>query len=92
MPRYFFHLYDDVIALDEEGVALPNAAAARLNALIGARDVIAEQVKRGYLVLSHWIDVVDEQGELVMTVACSGMPSTSRRERAAQGMRCRERS
>ncbi len=68
MPRYFFHLYDDVIALDEEGVALPNAAAARLNALIGARDVIAEQVKRGYFVLSHWIDVVDQQGEPVLTL------------------------
>jgi hypothetical protein len=38
------------------------------NALIGARDVIAEQVKRGYFVLSHWIDVVDEQGEPVVTV------------------------
>ena len=44
MPSYFFHLYDDVIAHDEEGVELPNVAAARLKALIGARDVIAEQV------------------------------------------------
>jgi hypothetical protein len=34
----------------------------------GARDVISEQVKRGYFVLSHWIDVVDEQGEPVITV------------------------
>ena len=68
MPRYFFHVYDDVIAHDEEGVELPNVAAARLNALIGARDIIAEQVKRGYFVLSHWIDIVDMQGEPVMTV------------------------
>ncbi len=68
MPRYFFHVYDDIIAHDEEGVELPNVAAARLNALKGARDVIAEQVKRGYLVRSHWIDVVDEHGEPVMTV------------------------
>ncbi len=68
MPRYFFHIYDDLIAHDEEGVELPNVSAARLNALIGARSLIAEQVKRGYLVLSHWIDVVDEHGEPVMTV------------------------
>jgi hypothetical protein len=68
VPRYFFHLYDDIIAHDEEGVELPNVAAARLKALIGARDVIAEQVKRGYFVLSHWIDVVDQQGEPVLTV------------------------
>ncbi len=68
MPRYFFHVYDDLIAHDEEGVELPNVAAARLKALIGARDIIAAQVKRGYFVLSHWIDVVDEQGEPVITV------------------------
>lgn len=69
MPRYFFHVYDDVIAQDEEGAELPNLAAARLNALAGARDLISEQVRRGYFVLSHWIDVVDEQGEKVLTVA-----------------------
>jgi hypothetical protein len=68
VPRYFFHVYDDIIAHDEEGIELPNVAAARLNALIGARDLIAAQVKRGYFVLSHWIDVVDEHGEPVMTV------------------------
>ena len=68
MPRYFFHVFDDVIAQDEEGMELPSIEAARLNALIGARDLIAEQVKRGYFVLSHWIDVVDEQGTPVLTV------------------------
>ncbi len=68
MPRYFFHVYDDIIAHDEEGVELPNVAAARLKALIGARDIIAEQVKHGYFALSHWIDVVDEHGEPVMTL------------------------
>ena len=68
MPRYFFHVYDDIIAEDEEGVELPNVAAARLNALVSARDLIAEQVKRGYFVLSHWIDVVDEHGDKVLTI------------------------
>jgi hypothetical protein len=68
VPRYFFHVFDDVIAEDEEGIELPNLAAARLKALIGARDLIAEQVRRGYFVLSHWIDVVDEQGEKVLTI------------------------
>jgi hypothetical protein len=67
VPRYFFHVYDDVIAQDEEGTELPNLAAARLNALAGARDLISEQVRRGYFVPSHWIDVIDEQGETVLT-------------------------
>lgn len=68
MPRYFFHLFDDIIVQDEEGVELPNLAAARLRALIGARDIISEQVRHGYFVLSHRIDVADEQGEKVLTV------------------------
>jgi hypothetical protein len=69
VPRYFFHVYDDVVAEDEEGAELPNLAAARLTALHGARDLMTEQVRHGYIVLSHWIDVLDEQGEKVLTVA-----------------------
>ena len=69
MPRYFFHVYDDIVAKDEEGAELPNVAAARLNALVAARDLIAEQVRHGYIVLSHWIDVTDEQGDAVLTIA-----------------------
>ena len=68
MPRYFFHVYDDIIAHDEEGSQLPNEAAARLQALKGARELAAEQFKRGYLVRSHWIDVADEEGEIMMRV------------------------
>ena len=66
MPRFYFNLYDDVIARDLEGVELPNLAAARLNALTGARDIISEQVRRGYFVRSHWIDVTDEAGATVL--------------------------
>jgi hypothetical protein len=68
VPRYFFHLYDDVITHDEEGVELPNEAAARLQALNGARDIIASQVRHGYFVRSHWIDVLDGEGQLVLKV------------------------
>ena len=68
MPRYFFNVYDDVIAQDEEGRELPNLAAARLEAIRGARGLISEQVSHGYIVLSHWIDVIDAQGETVLTI------------------------
>jgi hypothetical protein len=62
-------LYDDIITHDEEGIELPNQAAARLQALKGARDIIASQVRHGHFNRSHWIDVVDEQGNLVLKVA-----------------------
>ena len=68
MSRYFFNVYDDIIAVDEEGTELPNLAAARLQALHGARDLICEQVRHGYFVLSHWIEVKDEQDEQVLTL------------------------
>lgn len=68
MPRYFFNVYDNVVAPDDEGQELPNMQAARLYALAGARDIIAAQVKHGYMVRSHWIDVADDQGQVVMSV------------------------
>jgi hypothetical protein len=66
MPRFYFNVYDDVVAADEEGVTLPNLDAARLQALAGARALMAEQVTHGYLVRSHWIDVVDEAGAIIL--------------------------
>ena len=66
MPRFFFNVYDDLIVNDEEGAVLPNLEAARLQALIGARDLMCEQVRHGYIVLSHWIDVIDDEGTLVL--------------------------
>ena len=71
MPRYFFNLYDDIAALDEEGRELPDADAARSEAERTAREMAAVEVLAGRLVLSHRIDVVDDAEELVATV-CFG--------------------
>lgn len=68
MPRYYFNLYDDIITHDDEGIDLPNEAAARLQALKGARDIIASQVRHGYFIRSHWIDVADDQGRILFQV------------------------
>jgi hypothetical protein len=68
VPLFFFHVYDDIISHDDEGVDLPSLAAARLQAISGARDICAEQVRHGHLELSHWIDVVDESGAKVLTL------------------------
>jgi hypothetical protein len=47
MPRYYFHVYDDYTALDEDGIDLPDVEAARREALVGARALAAEQVVKG---------------------------------------------
>ena len=68
VPRYFFHLYNDIVAIDEEGQELPDLAAARDEALRNARAIAADSVTKGKLSLKHRIDVADESGACVATV------------------------
>ena len=69
MPRYFFHLYDELQVLDEEGVELPDDEAARETALQNAREIACAEVEQGQLVLDHHIDMVDENGRQVGVVS-----------------------
>lgn len=69
MPRYFFHLHNDIEARDEEGVELADLAAARAVAMREARAIAAAHVGNGRLVLSHSIEVTDEHGASLLTVS-----------------------
>ena len=66
MPRFFFHLYDDLVVLDEEGMEMPDLEAASAKATEIARLLACEGVKQGNLDLDHRIDVADERGEIVL--------------------------
>lgn len=68
MPHYFFHVHDDIVSTDADGVELADDTEARECALQGARDLMASQVKAGYLKLNHWIRVTDEEGAEVLRV------------------------
>jgi hypothetical protein len=68
MSRYFFHVHDDVVASDEDGIELPDAEAARLEAIAGLRSLAADQVKEGRLDLRHFIEIEDEAGAPVATI------------------------
>ena len=68
MPRYFFHIYDHDITMDEDGRDLPDLAAARELALDSARDLVCESIHRGHLNLDHRIEVQDQQGETVIVL------------------------
>ena len=68
MPRYYFHLFNDITSLDEEGSELPTDAAAKQRAESNAREMAAESVREGHLVLSHRIEVGNEVGEKIATV------------------------
>lgn len=65
VPRYFFHIHDDIISTDPEGIELADLEAARACAVEGARSLMMAQVQAGKLDLDHWIEVADEQGREV---------------------------
>jgi hypothetical protein len=65
MPRYFFHLHNDIDAPDEEGHEHPNDRAALEAALDYIRDVASHSVRLGTLDLHHFIIVVAENGREV---------------------------
>lgn len=68
MPRYFFHLHNDLETRDEEGLELPDLAAARQVAETEARAMAAQSVANGHLCLAHSIEVTDASGATVLVV------------------------
>lgn len=69
MPRFYFHLYNDIVARDDEGRVLSDLNEARAVAVTEAREMMSESVLEGRMTLSHRIDVADEAGAAVATVS-----------------------
>lgn len=70
MTRFFFDVHEcghEAVA-DEEGLELPDLAAAREQAIKGARDVMISEVAEGKLCLGCAIVIRDENGIVVMAV------------------------
>jgi hypothetical protein len=65
VPRFNFHLFNDMTIPDDEGIQLPNAAIALQRAASSAREMAAQSVREGRLVLEHRIEVTDESGGCV---------------------------
>ena len=68
MPRYFFHLYDDMVVMDEEGSEHADLDAARAAAIANAREMACAEVLDGHLNITHRIEVADEAGAVQLTV------------------------
>lgn len=65
MPRYRFHLYNDVESKDLVGREFADISAARADAIGNARSVMAADiVEKGEITLSHRIELEAEDGEL----------------------------
>ena len=69
MPRYFLHIRDrDGFTEDAEGAEFEGLAQAVAAALVGARDILAEQIEEGRPLDGDRIEICDEGGALVETV------------------------
>jgi hypothetical protein len=69
VPRFYFHLRNDLDVPDELGVELPDLAAAREHAAQDARFTLAQvAMDEGKINFEHCIDIEDEQGCVLDTV------------------------
>lgn len=68
MPHFFFNVHDDVVSHDEEGHELPDAEAARREAIRGIRSLACEQILQGRLNLSHSIEIQDGERREIATI------------------------
>ena len=68
MPRYYFHVYNDDVTLDDEGAELADERAARAHAIKEARVLAAETVRHGHLTPDDRIEIVDADQNPVGTV------------------------
>ena len=69
MPRFYFHLLNDIDAPDEEGRELRDLDAARELARRNVLFTAAESIKdHAHLVRSHCIQIEDSDGNVLDTV------------------------
>lgn len=66
MPQFHLNVFNSIYALDEEGIERASLEVAKLEAIEGARDMIANLIRYGNPVhLNHRIEITDEAGNLL---------------------------
>ena len=66
MPRFHLHVYNGSEALDEKGVEFADLDAAKLSAVLGAREMMSDDLRaHGYIDLSYSIKIADAEGLLL---------------------------
>ena len=70
MPRFHFHICHEVAGIidkDEEGMVLPDIAAAETEALEAATELVIEKIKTGQRI-DFRFEVTDTEGNLVFVL------------------------
>ena len=83
MPRYYFHVREgQEISRDTEGRDLPNAEAARGEAVNAGREILGEKRPHGGSRNHRQIEIADETGHVVDVVSANDMPFKAERFRS----------
>ncbi|HEY0265962.1 MAG TPA: hypothetical protein VGC16_04375 [Rhizomicrobium sp.] len=70
MPRYFFHVREgSTLSRDLEGQELPDAEAARREAISASREILGDKLLHGGSLNSRTIEIADETGHVVDVVS-----------------------
>ena len=69
MPKYYLHSCNGTgFTEDHDGIELADREAAMRHAVGAARDIMADDVRSGLLDLTSFIEVEDEQHQLIFTL------------------------
>lgn len=69
MPVFYLHIRDgDDVVEDPDGSDLPDIEAAKEEARVSARYIIAEMVRAGKIIGNLQFEIVDEVGNLCATM------------------------
>ena len=70
MPHYYFHVREGSdLSRDEEGQELPNAEAARREAINSSREILGEKLLHGGSLDHRTIEIADATGHVVDVVS-----------------------
>ena len=78
MGHFFFHLRaGEQLILDEEGLDLPDVSAARHEAVLSAREILAAAIRAGKAMVPDAIVISDEAGRALDVVSLvEALPET----------------
>lgn len=69
MARYYFHVREgSILSRDQEGQELPDAEAARREAISTTREMLGERLLHGGSLSHRSIEIADETGRVVDVV------------------------
>ena len=69
MTRYFFHVREgETFSRDTEGQEMPDARAARREAISAGREILGEKLLHGGMLDCRTIEIADESGQVVEVV------------------------